>query len=314
MESPLPVAANDDDPYFSTLYSIMRVTVAGFGGALAGLSFARRGGGNAAGRQVASALTKTSQGAAKGDNNQIAKSGNKRLQRQRPVIRTTPPTTRPYVDRDLPYAWAVACTAFAGAIEITRLVSPTTIIWELTRDFGHLTLANDESIHSSLVTISDYTIGGAIAGALFRGSAVRTQVGARLDASISNSSAIRGRGILPGAALGLVAGVAIVAMDRAQIAVEDYFGVLDDGAMEESDLVQDLERDEVPADIKAMSNEELRQSIESLREGKIESYDQNDDDSEPIQQMKEASFEDEREVHDLISALGFRPHPSMNGK
>ena len=54
-ETDLIPGGNAHDQYFSALYSIGRVTVAGFGGALAGLSFARRG---AAAASAASNLSK----------------------------------------------------------------------------------------------------------------------------------------------------------------------------------------------------------------------------------------------------------------
>ena len=81
---------------------------------------------------------------------------------------------------------------------------------------------------SALCAISDYAIGGAVAGAVFRGSAVRTRLGAR-----GISSAVGGgrpflSGILPGAVLGLSAGIAIVALDRARILLDERFGVRPD--------------------------------------------------------------------------------------
>jgi len=301
--------------------------------------------------------------------------GGKRLQRQN-VIRTTPPSTGPYVDQELPYTWAIAVTTFVGILEFTRVTSPTTFLWGLTRgeseseeDVGcndlqkqkHDTkdsdnnapsssplqqnesygssLFNNKSLDPSIATIFDLVIGGSIAGALFRGSAVRTRVGARIDASIMGISkhsspaaylsAVRGRplsGLLPGAALGMLAGVVTVASDRAQVAVEDYFGDADADNEEMVGIESEDGAVTIPADIKAMSNEELMKSIEKLKSGRSESQDGYGDDArvevsskELSQTLVQSSVEGETEMEEieeaemqgLISSLGFRPHPSQ---
>lgn len=304
----------------------MRVTLAGFGGALAGLSFARRPGaavavGSTAVKQAASTLTKTSHAA-----KSSIGGGKNRLKRQRPIIRTAPPSTKPYLDRELPVAWAMACMAFAGTIEVTRLMSPTSFAWEImrgetdtgeecddTKENNQTELESVPSLDPSMTTISDYLIGGAIAGAIFKGSAVRTSTGARIDASImgkspaSNLRAI-GRplsGILPGAALGLLAGVAIVAMEHAQVVVQENLGHLDDNDVDElpDALEQGEEESPIPSDIKAMTNEELAKSIEDLR-GSIKPQNES---GESVKTEEEG----QKEVRDWISALGFKPYPSQ---
>ena len=331
----------------------MRVTVAGFGGALAGLSFARRGAvGSAAnvGRQTASTLSKQQppsrgkvvvDGVIQSKDNGVSKT-KKRLQRQRPIIRSTPPTTKAYMDRDLPSAWAVACTAFAGIIEFARVVSPTGTALGLIDEFRNKAdeTADGEvddlkstkhdvgslSLDPSLITINDYMIGGAIAGALFKGSAVRTQVGSRIDASIMgakaqptsrtspNLKAIRAKplsGILPGAALGLVAGVAIVAMDRAQVLIEEKYGHIDEDAEDEmmDQMAAENKNDDapIPADIKAMSNEELMRSIEELKQGKGGASSTVDNGkNHPSREMN--GEHSKQPAPDLIYTLGFREH------
>jgi len=116
-------------------------------------------------------------------------------------------------------------------------------------------------------TVWDYAIGGAIAETLFQGSAIQTRARRGI-----NLSAIRGKplsGILQGAALG---GILTVAIDYAQILLEEKFGLLennDEVALDGHPSVA-LERsghDTIPADIKAMSNEELMKSIEKLKKG-----------------------------------------------
>ncbi|KAL7549532.1 hypothetical protein ACHAWF_012795 [Thalassiosira exigua] len=351
---------NDDDEFFATLSSIMRVTVAGFGGALAGLSFARRGGGGGA---AASALSRTSSaGAASARTNARTRSiadgtkadkaarragaasdgGRERLRRQRPVIRSAPPTARPYVDRELPVAWALACTAFAGIVEMTRVLSPTSVMLKLTNDQwgdGDFLSNDDSSLHvvesgrdeplgSQLVTVSDYVVGGAMAGAIFKGSAVRTQAGARMDASIAgastaskaaNLSALKGRpllGLIPGAGLGLLAGLSVVAVEHAQVVVDDYFG-RSDGLTHQGGGHVEREDISIPADIKAMSNEELARSIENLTRGEGESHDEivhDNDQGEGSSAQSTNELETQTENHDgddvpdLLQAIGFRPH------
>jgi hypothetical protein len=278
----------DVDPFFSTLESVMRISLAGFGGALAGMSLARRGASasaSAIARRVANLpvvsppgaglpaaaadeTAKTKNGGAKASAAVaavVAGSGKRRLQRQQTIVRASPPPDalpHRYSDRELPTAWAVACTAFAGVVEFVRAVSPSTVVRDLLlapplRDDGEeerrttttATTTSDEDEDdddgdgiaasaygwsitpldpSALCAISDYAIGGAVAGAVFRGSAVRTRLGAR-----GISSAVGGgrpflSGILPGAVLSLLPGIAIVALDRARILLDERFGIRPD--------------------------------------------------------------------------------------
>jgi len=277
----------DDDPFYSTVESVMRISLAGFGGALAGMSLSRRG-------VVASAVAAKVVVNAKSTVDTVGRIiGKKRLQSQQTVVRTTPPTAG-IVDRDLPTAWAVACGVFAGVVEFTRTMSPTTIIRQLvdvtigdagTDDTG-MNLDNADAIttimgmssltldSTIMTTVSDYGIGGAIAGAIFQGSAIQTRARRGVDLT-----AIRGRplsGILPGAALGLSAGILIVAIDYAQILLEEKFGTAeyDDEVALDASPSAAFEKSGhdtmIPADIKAMSNEELMKSIEKLKKGNSE--------------------------------------------
>ena len=295
------VANNSDDPYFSTLESIMRITLAGFGGALAGLSFARRRGSSA----IVTAATRQ---ATKNEQSAKLLGGKKRLKQQTQIIRSTPPTTTPYQDRELPNAWAIACMSFAGVVEVTSKLSPTTFGWQLARELK--VEGTPETLDSSITQISDYIIGGAIAGALFKGSAVRTKTGARLDASImgnnnlstsSSLKTIKGRplsGILPGAALGLIAGISMIALDRAQIMVEEKFGNIEDDNIE---AIVDRQEDDttiIPQDIKQLTNEELMKEIEMIKSGG----------NIQTSLVSEVTDDEHKQVHDLIYALGFRKH------
>jgi hypothetical protein len=281
-----PPQRDDDDPFYSIVESIMRISLAGFGGALAGMSLSRRG------AVVSAAAAKVV--AKSSDTVGLRNIGKKRLQSQQTIVRTTPPTAG-IVDRDLPTAWAVACGVFAGVVEFTRTMSPTTII----RQLFDVTMIDDAGVDdtgknsdnqttittmmgistwtidsTSMTTVSDYAIGGAIAGAIFQGSAIQTRARRGIDLT-----AIRGKplsGILPGAALGLSAGMLIVAIDYAQILLEEKFGTAeynDEVALDgypSAALEKSGHATMIPADIKAMSNEELMKSIEKLKKGDSE--------------------------------------------
>lgn len=316
---------NDDgNPHImATLESLMRITLAGFGGALAGISISRRGGGLAAYHH-------------KTTSNVIKQSLPSARTQRRQAIRSAPPVLRPSIDRDLPSAWAVACMAFAGVVEFTRLVSPTTFVSQFVtptvtniddmrvqseqEDDGNAIVTknnpNDAMKYGS--TIIDYMIGGGIAGAIFKQSAVRTPTGARIDASIMGnyspslvSTAIKGNplsGILPGAALGLLAGITIVAMEYAQVVIEDKFGgTNNDDVIEET--ASKNTNDDIPADIKEMSSEELAASIHSLRSGRVESNDQ-DLEEDKLKNEEQSNVRKDNVVTDFLYSIGFRPHQS----
>jgi hypothetical protein len=203
---------------------------------------------------------------------------------------------------------------------------------EVTEDSKTILFNKEETIKQYGTTIIDYMIGGGIAGALFKGSAVRTPAGARIDASIMGSSsisstatsslnAIKSRplsGILPGAALGLLAGVTIVTMDYAQQQVEETFGdvVVDEEADLNEENAPKSNNDDIPADIKAMTTEELLASIQSLKSGRDESINhhqgkevQGEPDTEQIS-INNVSTADK--APNLLYSLGFRPHSSSS--
>ena len=249
---------------------------------MAGLSMSRRA---ALARTATSAVTNSS------------------TKKRHAIHRHHPLTTRsgdntalsPYaVDRELPAAWAFVCMSFAGIIEFTRIVSPSKLSVDLvskfnahedkekepvaesqarstflSKSFSWLSKSNTQS---ALQTVADYTIGGAIGGAFFTGSAVRTPAGRKIDAAILGA-AIRGggllAGLLPGAGLGLLAGVTIVSIDYATEMLEERFGEADeqlDELPEQNEMVQIQNNGEpVPESIKAMSNEELARAIEELK-------------------------------------------------
>lgn len=123
--------------------SIMRISLAGFGGALVGLSLSRR--------------------------------PHARLPRR--------------IDSNLPITWAMACGSFCGLIEISRWSSPTSLI----------------TSSKSIRTVGDYTLGGAAAGAAFRGMQVAQKRSSRPPSLVS--------GVVSGMMLGFLAGVVQYAAD-----------------------------------------------------------------------------------------------------
>ena len=112
-------------------------------------------------------------------------------------------------------------------------------------------------------------------------------------------------GILPGAALGLLAGVSIIALEHAQALVEEAFGQ----SLPNSELIEQNTNDTtIPDDIKQMTNEELASAIEELKRGNREKV-QATDTSHP-KAVNEVKVDEREVVPDLISELGFRPHIS----
>lgn len=277
---------NDDDindAFFSVMESSMRITLAGFGGALAGLSFSRRRG--PVGAAAAAAA--------------------------RAVGRRAPPRRRgasvaakPYVDTDLPTTWAVACLSFAGIVEFSRIVSPTSLLMETAErmaassagDDGGSSLPNSSTAggttetsadnnnaslgswdaRRSAQTVGDYALGGALAGGVFQGSNIRTSAGRRLEAMGRTSSGAsspkkgglgmkpptvmpkRGvvSGMIPGLALGVAAGLAQVGIERLQYLTRE---------MEESELASEVEvEDEMLKEVKSLSSAELQRQVEEL--------------------------------------------------
>ena len=205
------------------------------------------------------------------------------------------------IDRELPAAWSMACMAFTGVIEFTRFASPSNFIIDLVSQLhdgeekdknvslhenmnDHVENSEKEEIEiqtmswlqqiktPTITTIVDYTIGGALGGALFNGSPIRTAAGRKIDAPILGA-AIRGgplAGLLPGAGLGLLAGVAVMSIEFVTEIVQDHFGEmeeeLDDELVHVEEETPRTDNDEpIPAHIKSMSNEELAKAIEDLK-------------------------------------------------
>ena len=240
------------DTYAQVMESITRIALAGFGGAIAGLSISRRRGHALSLARVDAAVS----------------GGSKRRRRRGAAAESSRPRhnqqggagaggpSAPYVDQDLPSTWAFACLTFASITESTRLISPTTLLGDLLENANGILKEptsdrDDEMINeraceaeegeasttkslyqmprvdisalSSKIsiedvrTISDYIIGGSIAGAVFKGGSIQSSAGVRwskraggnpsigMAAAATRTSFMAG--LLPGAALGLFAGI-----------------------------------------------------------------------------------------------------------
>lgn len=160
-----PLATPSKEPQSTAaLRSLSRITLAGVGGALAGLSVARR-------RGTFGASTDAVLGQLVGD---VAR------ETLRPSLR-------------LPMTWAIGCTTFVGIIEFSSLVSPTSLLLVALREMGVSGSGNsayggdlgDRAVDSkqsdsnyffwdekSTQTLGDFVLGGAIAGAIFKGNSI----------------------------------------------------------------------------------------------------------------------------------------------
>lgn len=222
----------DAQTFNNAMESLLNITVAGFGGAIAGLSISR-----------SRASTMASMGSA-------ARAISKMRSPPSFKGRNTHDSVA-YVDQDLPITFAMACLTFATVVEVTKICSPTgfamqyiefssfernsesinanievtsnpvTVIEQQTGDEVPppqlLTKkVTDTWVESSIRYLGDYTIGGAMAGILFKGAAIRTrtEVARQKAKNILSKTTIAGvprtsmiSGLLPGAALGLCAGL-----------------------------------------------------------------------------------------------------------
>lgn len=136
--------------------SIMRISLAGFGGALVGLSLSRQ----------------------------------KQQHSRRPMR----------VDSTLPINWAFACAGFCSLIELSRHASLTSLV----------------TSSRPMQTIGDFILGGAAAGAAFRGM----QVGAQMAGPRTLKPNILS-GMASGIALGLIAGIVQCAADAGEEMVQE---------------------------------------------------------------------------------------------
>lgn len=194
-----------EDQYFSFMQSILHVSLAACGGTLAGLSIARRGGG------VASLA---------------ARKGRRRQQFSR-------------MDDDLPALMGMSCATFVAVLEGTKAASLSSMIIDATAplvpDPFVSTIRQEKIIRKNeFCSILDYTLGGAIAGGIFRQAAVSARTKTALKVMKSNKvpAELMQRNTLPGmvsgAGLGLCAGTVMFGLGRLQDMLDEYAAEHDD--------------------------------------------------------------------------------------
>ena len=155
-------SANTSAEFFQkSMESIMIISLAGFGGALAGISMAVRQ------RRLPLTGLKTFQ--------------NKQLTKKTPLKDKRELQHRPYVDSHLPNQWALTCMGFASIVEIVRRMSPFELIL-------HESIYFQPSWTKSLTIIGDYTIGGAVAGAMFKGASLQDKTNMTTERKGSGSA------------------------------------------------------------------------------------------------------------------------------
>jgi hypothetical protein len=142
-------------------------------------------------------------------------------------------------------------------------------------------------------------------------------------------------GMLPGAALGLSAGILIALLNRAHVLLEEEYGRGRNVRLDDENDDDDLSTDgldpsssaairdgggdgPIPDDIRAMSNEELARSIEILRGRGDHSggwspltMSTMSSSAEPSRSKDiKTTADPSGDVRDLFTSIRFRPHPS----
>jgi hypothetical protein len=270
----------------SVMESVMNITLAGFGGALAGLSVSRRRGtmGIQSLTQTVSKSNKHRTASKVKNHNGGSTSGHKKDGRS-PLLQRG----AAYMDNDLPVTWAVTCMTFATIVECCKQSSPTSQILNYTSYI--LSNKNDEGstkltpwkVDKDLHVIGDYTFGGAMAGAIFKGSVIpsskakipqqmATQRAAKASATAAARTGSIMGGLATGAAMGFLAGVTVFGLSKLEQYAEDRLGeegpedetILEEeeGAEENSSKRENSEDEE---DLTRLSTEELQNRIDELR-------------------------------------------------
>jgi hypothetical protein len=190
--------------------SCVRVTLAGFAGSLIGLAKERQGQSNTV-PDAAETLMQLQQrrGATQGIRFSGGGSGGHRPRRPPPVPVKTAST-------NLPMMWSLSCMLFAAVLESSRRASPADLLWKMTAsDDASVVKPTDsdrfreQAFRQAIVSIGDYSIGGAAAG-------LAGAVGQNRHLLTNRSLAIRS-GLLTGLGLGLLAGTIQAAIDVASL-------------------------------------------------------------------------------------------------
>jgi hypothetical protein len=204
--------SSKDDPFTNVLQSFLRMTTAGFGGALVGLAL---------GRNTATARSVVQRG-------------------------------KPYRDAALPTSWAVACITFTGIVETTHLMAPTRrVLWA--------------EVNPYVAKAIDMTMGGALAGAMFRGAQIRS---ANSPAPMVTPRIMAGLG--PGLLLGLVAGVLQAGLeyvvDEVERVEEEKKRLRREEMRRQIMDAQRIARENLEAEIAALDAKELAEAEQLARE------------------------------------------------
>lgn len=236
--------------------SMVRVTLAGFGGSLVGLAHERQ-------MQQQEEMSKHSSSSLSAENKNpqkypastAAASSTKQPTQSRtaPPHRHAPPsvTHRRMLmvsknARSLPATWAISCTFFALILEVSRVMSPTNMLWQLAdetknpdrNEAATIVLSSSSGKQSeafsskevmmrmALTGFGDYTLGGAVAG-LAGGMAYRTRLAQQQLAPYTNMTLPKSqqRGFLlwgmgVGMALGMLAGLTQASIDVGNMYME----------------------------------------------------------------------------------------------
>jgi uncharacterized membrane protein len=204
---PEPLVPKKKGTSEDTLESLVRITLAGFGGSVVGRAQQRQQAGMVNTSSSASTSSSTS-------------SNNRRRQR--------PPMAAAQVNQinilgNQPRTWALSCMIFALILETSRKSSPTTTLLQSVSSMDE-----DSVKHTAITAVGDYTLGGTAAGLVGALAGwtqkARTTLSAnamQLPASILSSKAGRRPLILwglgAGMSLGFVAGLFQAGVDVGNI-------------------------------------------------------------------------------------------------
>lgn len=230
---------------YQAMESLMIISIAGFGGALCGLAISRRGGSSSPWIRSSRASASTS---------------------------ASIPSSRAayYTDHELPTAWAVACITFASIMEFSKITSPASNLHQLllhipsSSNIPSMSIAEKHNTSTSQTTlvdkdlylVADYLLGGAIAGATFKGSVIRTQASSKglalrggpvLPASVTTARTGILVGMIPGATLGLLAGLAVYSAIKLQKYTETVLLPTASGTSD-SDSIINTEQQQISSD------------------------------------------------------------------
>lgn len=242
---PNDTSSNSTKITYQAMESLMIISIAGFGGALCGLAISRRGGSSSPWIRSSRVSASTSA----------------------PI-----PSSRAayYVDHELPTAWAVACITFASIMEFSKITSPASNLHKLLLHIQSLSdmrstpiaeknntsTSQDTFVDKDLYLVADYLLGGAIAGATFKGSVIRTQASSKglalrggpvLPASVTASRTGILAGMIPGATLGFLAGLAVYSAIKLQNYAETVLIPTASGTSD-SDSIIETEQQQISSD------------------------------------------------------------------